>query len=99
MNFILYSFRRYHQFTKQKVADNLRLSTEEYEILESGCNLVFPDLAKKLSALYKAPQYIFLIDQTSMCVQVFFNNNHFENSNAFVNNQNVDSFPETFGNI
>lgn len=89
MNFILYSFRRYHQYTIEDIAKKLQLSLSEYNDFESENRQIGRKLAAELSAVYNAPAYVFLIKQTTARLQVIFNHNHFENSNGFVNHLNI----------
>lgn len=86
MNFILYSFRRYHQLTKEEVAKKLHLNLPAYDLLESGDRPVKQKLAHKFSVIYQAPHYVFLIEPAIATVQLVFNHSHFENSNGFVQN-------------
>ncbi|RXK59183.1 XRE family transcriptional regulator [Lacibacter luteus] len=89
MNFILYSFRRYHQFTKEEISQKLQLSLSEYNAFESESRRIDRKLAAKLSAVYNAPGYVFLMERSTATLQVVFNHNHFENSNGFVQYQNL----------
>ena len=95
MNFILYSFRRYHQFTKEEISQKLQICLSEYNALESENRQIDRKLAAKLSAVYNAPGYVFLMEQNTASLQVVFNHNHFENSNGFVQHLNIANTSST----
>ena len=69
LSFKLTSFREYKNWQREDVAKELGLSLESYADLERGKVKINGILAQKLSALYRAPIELFLIDDTAHYLQ------------------------------
>lgn len=89
MNFILHSFREFHNLSENELAQKISISLEEYNNIESGLIRVDAQLATKLSKLYNAPSSLFLFNQSTQ-LSIIYTHCHFENSSGFVNHLYYD---------
>ena len=92
MHVNLFSFREFHNWQPDFVANKLKITIDEYKDLESGLFIVDAETALKLSALYQAPSSIFLATNSPSNLSVFYTHCNFHNSNGYVNHhyQNQD---------
>jgi transcriptional regulator with XRE-family HTH domain len=85
MNSVLHSFREFHNWKEEDVADKISTTLQAYKNLELGIEKMDEETALKLSELYLAPPQFFLSNSYSNDVSIIYSHCHFENSNGYVN--------------
>lgn len=90
LNSILHSLRSHENREQRDVANELSISLDKYQALESGIENIDAELAQKLSNLYHVPPQLFITNDPSH-ISVVYSHNTFTNSNGYVNHLYHDS--------
>jgi len=87
----LSSFRSYHHWELQDIANKLSISVGDYRLIEEGRMIVDLMMAEKLSHLYHVPIEIFLDEQGTGQLNIIYSHCFFTNcSNGYVSHLNQD---------
>jgi hypothetical protein len=90
MSSILLFYRNFKNLDQIEVSNELSIGLIKYMNLEAGLTNVDGEVAMKLSKLYKAPQQIFLLNNSVNNISITYSDCSFHGSNGYVNHLYAD---------